>query len=146
MRVLFVHQNFPAQYRHVARALARRPGMQVIGLGENAGEPLPGVQHLRYKAPSPGAKETHRYVRRFESAVYRGQQVARAALNLKGRGFEPDIVCCHPGWGRGCSCAMSGPPRSCCSTGSSTTPPPVPMSASTRRARCRWTMPAGSAS
>ena len=101
MRVLFVHQNFPAQYRHVARALARRPGMQVIGLGENPGEPLPGVQHLRYKAPHPGAKDTHRYVRRFENAVYRGQQAARAALSLKERGFTPDIVCCHPGWGEG---------------------------------------------
>ncbi|SDB60725.1 glycosyltransferase family 4 protein [Belnapia rosea] len=101
MRVLFVHQNFPAQYRHVARALARRPGMQVIGLGENPGETLPGVQHLRYKAPHPGAKETHRYVRRFETAVYRGQQAARAALTLKERGFTPDIVCCHPGWGEG---------------------------------------------
>ena len=101
MRVLFVHQNFPAQYRHVARALARRPGVQVIGLGENPGETLPGVQHLRYKAPTAGAKDTHRYVRRFESAVYRGQQAARAALTLKNRGFNPDIVCCHPGWGEG---------------------------------------------
>ncbi len=101
MRILFVHQNFPAQYRHVAPALARRGGTQVIGLGENAGEALPGVQHIRYKAPPGGAKETHRYVRRFETAVYRGQHVARACLSLNERGFRPDIICCHPGWGEG---------------------------------------------
>ena len=101
MRVLFVHQNFPAQYRHVAPALARRPGVQVVGLGENPGDALPGVQHVRYKAPPPGAKDTHRYVRRFENAVYRGQQVVRAAMALKERGFNPDLVCCHPGWGEG---------------------------------------------
>lgn len=101
MRVLFVHQNFPAQYRHVSRALARRPGVQVVGLGENPGDALPGVRHLRYKAPTVGPKTTHRYVQRFENAVYRGQQAARAALGLKGRGFTPDIVCCHPGWGEG---------------------------------------------
>jgi glycosyltransferase involved in cell wall biosynthesis len=101
MRVLFVHQNFPAQYRHVAPALAKR-GDTVVALGENAGEALPGVRHLRYKPPpSAGAKDTHRYVRRFENAVYRGQQVARAALTLKARGFSPDLVCCHPGWGEG---------------------------------------------
>ena len=56
MRALFVHQNFPAQYRHVAPALARRPGTQVIALGENAAEALPGVQHLRYKAPTTGRR------------------------------------------------------------------------------------------
>ena len=101
MRVLFVHQNFPAQYRHVAPALARR-GDTVVALGENAGEALPGVRHLRYKPPpSAGGKDTHRYVRRFENAVFRGQQVARAALTLKGHGFSPDLVCCHPGWGEG---------------------------------------------
>jgi glycosyltransferase involved in cell wall biosynthesis len=101
MRTLFVHQNFPAQYRHVAPALAQRKGHQVVALGENAGEPLRGVQHIRYKAPSPGAEKTHRYLRRLENAVYRGQQVARAALALKERGFTPDVVCCHPGWGEG---------------------------------------------
>lgn len=101
MRALFVHQNFPAQYRHVARALAARPGTQVIGLGENPGEALPGVQHLRYKPPAVGGKDTHRYLRRFENAVFRGQQTARAALSLKERGFTPDIICCHPGWGEG---------------------------------------------
>lgn len=101
MRALFVHQNFPAQYRHVAPALARRPGTQVLALGENAGEALPGVRHLRYKAPATGAVTTHRYLRRLEQATFRGQQVARAALALKERGFTPDLVCCHPGWGEG---------------------------------------------
>lgn len=99
MRVLFVHQNFPGQYRHIAPSLARRKGMQVVGLGENPADPLPGVQHVRYKAPPQGSKETHRYVRRFEMAVYRGQHVARACLALKQRGFTPDLICCHPGWG-----------------------------------------------
>ncbi|MBK1660869.1 glycosyltransferase family 4 protein [Paracraurococcus ruber] len=101
MRAFFVHQNFPGQYRHVAPALAARPGTQVIALGENAGDPLPGVQHLRYQPPTAAGEKTHRYLRRLEAALFRGQQVARAALALKERGFAPDIVCCHPGWGEG---------------------------------------------
>ncbi len=101
MKLLFVHQNFPGQYRHVAPAMAARPGYQVIGLGENAGETLPGVQHVRYKAPDPAGEATHRYIKRFEAAVRRGQTVARAALALQERGFVPDIICCHPGWGEG---------------------------------------------
>jgi glycosyltransferase involved in cell wall biosynthesis len=101
MRVLFVHQNFPGQYRHVAPALAARPGYQVVGLGENPGDPLPGVQHVRYKPPQPAGEQTHRYIKRFEAAVRRGQTVARAALALQERGFVPDMICCHPGWGEG---------------------------------------------
>ena len=34
MRYLFVHQNFPGQFRHVARALAEEPGNEVVGVGE----------------------------------------------------------------------------------------------------------------
>jgi len=101
MRVLFVHQNFPGQYRHVAPALAARPGTQVVALGENAAEALPGVEHVRYKPPATGAPTTHRYLRRLEHAMFRGQQVARAAMALQGRGFVPDVICCHPGWGEG---------------------------------------------
>lgn len=101
VKVLFVHQNFPGQYRHIAPALAARPGYQVIGLGENAGDPLRGVQHIRYKKPDPAGEQTHRYIKRFEAAVRRGQTVARAALELQKRGFDPDMICCHPGWGEG---------------------------------------------
>ena len=100
MRVIFIHQNFPGQYRHVAPALAAR-GDEVIGLGENPAPPLPGVRHLRYAPPPAPQGSTHRYLQRLERATYRGQQVARAAQSLRNRGFMPDIVCCHPGWGEG---------------------------------------------
>jgi glycosyltransferase involved in cell wall biosynthesis len=73
----------------------------VVGLGENPGDALPGVQHVRYKAPEPAGKDTHRYIKRFEAAVRRAQTVARAALTLQQRGFNPDLICCHPGWGEG---------------------------------------------
>jgi len=98
MRVIFVHQNFPGQYRHVAPALAAR-GDEVIGLGENPGPALPGVRHIRYAPPAAGNPTTHRYLQRLERATYRGQQAARAAMELRAQGFRPDLVCCHPGWG-----------------------------------------------
>jgi hypothetical protein len=59
------------------------------------------VQHLRYGAPEGAGEKTHRYLRPVEAAVRRGQAVARALITLKQKGFVPDIVCCHPGWGEG---------------------------------------------
>ncbi|MBC7603465.1 MAG: glycosyl transferase family 1, partial [Ramlibacter sp.] len=45
MRFLFVHQNFPGQFKHVAAALAAR-GHEVHALGVNKpAEPVPGVRH-----------------------------------------------------------------------------------------------------
>jgi len=101
VQALFIHQNFPGQYRHLAPAIARRKGARVIGLGERDNPCPSGVQHLRYAAPEGAGEKTHRYLRPVEAAIRRGQQVARALVTLKQKGFVPDIICCHPGWGEG---------------------------------------------
>ena len=134
MRALFVHQNFPAQYRHVAPALARRPGTP----GDRAGRECRGGA-ARRAAPvatsrrPPAAGETHRYLRRLENAIFRGQQVARAALVLKERGFSPGLRLLPSRLGGGAVPArcLAGT-RGCCSTTNTTTPRPAAMSASTR--------------
>lgn len=101
VQALFIHQNFPGQYRHLAPIISRRKGARVIGLGERANQVPPGPQHLRYPPPEGAGEKTHRYLRPVEAAVRRGQAVARALMGLKQKGFVPDIICCHPGWGEG---------------------------------------------
>ena len=103
MKILLVHQNFPGQYRHLAGALQRLPGAQVLALGdaENLAKvPAPaGLKRLAYRPsrkPTPGV---HPYLRHVEAAVLRGQAVARAAQQLKRQGFVPDLVCGHAAWG-----------------------------------------------
>ena len=98
MNILFVHQNFPGQFRRIAPLLAAQ-GHKVIGLGENPAPALPGVQHIRYNAPREGSESTHPYLRRIEGQVRRAQEVARACLVLKRAGFVPDIIEAHLGWG-----------------------------------------------
>jgi glycosyltransferase involved in cell wall biosynthesis len=73
----------------------------VIGLGDRQNPVPPGPEYLRYPAPEAAGEKTHRYLRPVEAAVRRGQAVARALVALKQRGFVPDIICCHPGWGEG---------------------------------------------
>jgi len=99
MKVLFLHNNFPAQYRHVAAALAADKQNQVVYGTMNKDGALPGVTKALFK-PSRGPKEeTHHYIRGLESAVLHGQAVWRMGNELKKRGFVPDIVCGHSGWG-----------------------------------------------
>ena len=103
MRILFVHQNFPAQYRHLAATLAQTPGCQVVALGDldnvKHRPKIPGVNLVGYPTPAPATARTHHYVRPLEGAVRRGQAVVRACLELQKHGFVPDVIYAHPGWG-----------------------------------------------
>lgn len=99
MRVLFVHQNFPGQYRHIAPVLAARPGAQVVALTTAPDPGLAGVRTMRYRPARGTTPGGHPWVADFETKVIRGEAAALAALNLKADGFTPDIVCAHPGWG-----------------------------------------------
>jgi glycosyltransferase involved in cell wall biosynthesis len=99
MRILFLHPNFPAQFRHVAAAIAQDKRHQVVfGTARREGH-LPGVNKALYKSSRTARPETHHYVRTLENAVLQGQAVYRMADQLKARGFVPDVVYGHSGWG-----------------------------------------------
>lgn len=102
LRALFVHQNFPGQYAHLAPILAERAGVQVWGAGEKPGYSAPGVRYVHYGAPKGAGEQTHRYIRSLEASVRRGQMIANRLVQMRDQeGFRPDIVVCHPGWGDG---------------------------------------------
>ncbi|MDM7255350.1 MAG: glycosyltransferase [Paracoccus sp. (in: a-proteobacteria)] len=98
MRILFVHQNFPGQFPHLAAALSAR-GHEVLALTDERNcRPSP-VTTLRYKAPNPGAAASL-LGQSYSSHAERGLMAARGARALRDRhGFFPDIVIGHPGWG-----------------------------------------------
>jgi len=104
VRYLFVHQNFPGQFRHVAAALADN-AHEVVAVGEKRNlqgrAPLhPRVLTLAHEPNAQAGKDTHHYLRDYETQIRRGQSVARLALKLRDEaGFSPDIVVAHPAWG-----------------------------------------------
>jgi len=105
MRYLFIHQNFPGQFRHIIQALAREPANQVIGVGDAANigthpEQPPHIRVLSYEIQGQPQRQTHRYLRDFDSHILRGQSITRLLLDLRDRdGFQPDVIVVHPGWG-----------------------------------------------
>jgi len=99
MRVLVIHQNFPGQFRSLARDLLADPGVRLVGIGRQGCPGLPGMRMLSYAPERAPARATHHYARNFESGILHGQAVARLLQQLKREGFEPDVVLGHPGWG-----------------------------------------------
>lgn len=99
MRILFLHPNFPAQFRHVAAAIAKDKRNQVVfGTTRRDGH-LPGVYKAYYRPTREARPGTHHYLHTMEDAVLQGQAVYRMAEQLKARGFEPDVIYGHSGWG-----------------------------------------------
>jgi glycosyltransferase involved in cell wall biosynthesis len=99
MNILFIHQNFPAQYRYIALAYASVAGNRVVALAQRHAGRVKGVQHVIYKLPRAPRTSEHPYVRDFETKVHHGHTVLRALAALKQRGFAPDVILSHPGWG-----------------------------------------------
>lgn len=105
MKLLLLHQNFPGQYLHLAQYMRNMGGHEIIGLGEakniKARGVIKGITTIGYPTPEGAGAKTHPYLQSTEAAVRRGQAAARSMLDLKKKGFTPDVVCAHPGWGEG---------------------------------------------
>lgn len=100
MRILVIHQNFPGQFGHLTKVWSQRPGWDVRALGSETAPGLPGFDKLlRYKLARKPHPQQHPYLRQMEAATLHGQAAVRAMLNLKQKGFTPDAIVAHPGWG-----------------------------------------------
>ena len=100
MNILFIHQNFPGQFKFLAPALAAQ-GHSVVAMTMqkvNAGE-WQGVKLAPYSASRGTTPNVHPWVSDFETKTLRGEACFRAALQLRASGLTPDVIVAHPGWG-----------------------------------------------
>ena len=99
MNILFLHPNFPAQFRHLVTALAKNSQNKVVFGTKREEGSISGVLKAIYTPSRQARRETHHYVRNLENAVIQGQAVYRLAEQLKKERFIPDVVYGHSGWG-----------------------------------------------
>ncbi len=100
MKYLFIHQNFPAQFLDISRAFAADKKNEVLALRQvDNGVKVPGVGIATYSLQSVPFPTQHPYLEEMEAKVLRGQAVAAAASTLKSKGWAPDVIVAHPGWG-----------------------------------------------
>ena len=100
MRILFVHQNFPGQFKHLAPALANNPEHEVVAMAINQkASQFGGVRVVNYKPTRGSTPNMHPWVSDFETQAIRGEAAFRAAMEMKKQGFYPDVIIAHHGWG-----------------------------------------------
>ncbi|MHB8478310.1 MAG: glycosyltransferase family 4 protein [Casimicrobiaceae bacterium] len=99
MNYLFIHQNFPGQYRHVVRHLAGQPGNQIYFITQPNENSMSGVYKVTYPKDGRGPVNCHAYAVEIDRAIYAGATVADVCRRLHDQGFRPDIIVGHSGWG-----------------------------------------------
>ena len=98
MKVLFVHQNCPGQFKYLAPALAQE-GHEVVFITQKNKPAPPGVKKIEYQPHREVTPKIHPYLVRTEAAILNGQAVARIGFSLREKGFMPDVMIGNPGWG-----------------------------------------------
>ena len=99
LNVLFVHNNFPGQYRHIAQALARDKNVNIVAIGSSTSQALDGVKLLKYDLRNIDVSTSHPFARRFDLECYRAEHVLYGLSSLAANKFVPDVILAHAGWG-----------------------------------------------
>lgn len=100
MKILFIHQNFPGQFKFLAPALVQQ-GHTVVAMTmqKTEAKAWEGVRLYHYATKRGSTPNAHPWVTDFETKTIRGEACFRAALKLKAEGFTPDVIVAHHGWG-----------------------------------------------
>lgn len=101
MKILFVHQNMPGQYRELVEWLGEQGGHELVFLTQRRPPPqIKGVRTVVYVPHHRPAKEAYGLSKIWEEATGAGFGAVLAARKLeRDEGFKPDLVVGHTGWG-----------------------------------------------
>ena len=98
MRILFLHQNFPGQFRHIAAAL-QQGRHELLAVTPDTNKQAHIVPVRTYRFDPKSAQTSVQLAARYTECVVRGAAAAAALGKIRKEGFTPDIVIGHAGWG-----------------------------------------------
>ena len=100
LKLLFIHQNYPGQYREILPRLSVGGQHRIGFLTQRETFAKPGaVTVLRYKPEKFAAPDNHPYTSWFQKCNANGLGVMKACIAAARRGEKPDVIIGHAGWG-----------------------------------------------
>lgn len=103
MRILFLHNNFPAQFGAIGQYLSRS-GWNVTFMTQRKGAEADGIETVVYRDRDQKDDHSvgHPFLTSTGKAVVTGTSALEVALHLKHKKqYTPDIIVAHSGWGPG---------------------------------------------
>ena len=100
MNILFIHQNFPGQFKFLAPALLKQGhNVRAMTMHKTEATQWQGVQLVHYSAKRGSTPNVHPWLSDFETKTIRAEACFKAALQMKQQGYMPDVIVAHHGWG-----------------------------------------------
>jgi hypothetical protein len=97
MNVLFVHQNFPAQFGHIARHLVKERGWTCSFVSQTPPGEVEGIRRIHYSPVGGARARTHYCSRTFENGIAHAHGVFEACKAQPD--LQPDLIVGHSGFG-----------------------------------------------
>jgi len=95
-QVLFVHTNYPAQFRFVIKEFDRLGWDIYFACHTFKNKPLPSIRIIQLNANSSVSAES-----KSKQLENRGIETFFTLLNAKRQGLDPELIYVHSGWGLG---------------------------------------------
>lgn len=97
MKILFLHRDFPGQFKFLITIL-KAIGAEIHFVTEEKNINLDGINKYTYSVQNkPNPKDS--FLIRYENILKHAEAAARVVLNLKNKGFEPDLIYGFSPWG-----------------------------------------------
>ena len=97
MHILFVHQNFPAQFGHIAGHLVQKHGYRCTFVSELPDGVVGGIRRIQYRPQGGATAQTPYFTSNFENAVAHAHGVYEACRRHPD--LKPDLIVGHSGFG-----------------------------------------------
>lgn len=96
MNIIFLHRNFPAQFKNIVIELAKDKSNKIIFITNNADLKIDNVETIIYNVETQ--KNDNEYLNFYDESFLHGKSAAAVLEKLKSNGFKPDIIYGHS-WG-----------------------------------------------
>ena len=101
MKILFVHPNFPGQFKHLAKAAVKCDHEVYFLCQTHFGREIHGLTRLKLKGDFGDKALNSKKLGILDRTKYQSEQFREGYINLRNNGWKPDIVISHSGFGSG---------------------------------------------
>lgn len=98
INILFVHVNFPGQFKELLNTLKAHENVRLAFITSNKSAQMDGVDIRYYDSPQNKPEGMVHYLKTLNRDMNGAREVTKQAIGLARDGFVPDVVVGHIGW------------------------------------------------